>query len=84
MQLKMEILPKRRGAKRAELRGGEAGENQQKVSADCPAKLSVSPRSQRLCVKFSPGSTTFSRLVCSSISNLLLSALCSLLSVAAW
>ena len=31
----------------------EAGENHQQVGADCPGKLCVSPRSQRLGVKIS-------------------------------
>src|SRR5439155_1417605 len=47
MQLKNGIRIKRRGAENAELRRGEAAEVPRMVSSDWPAKLCVSPRSQR-------------------------------------
>jgi len=62
MQLKNGIRIKRRGPENAELRRGEAAEVPRMVSSDWPAKLCVSPRSQRLCVKLSPVSTAWTRL----------------------
>ena len=52
----------RRGAEAAELRRGETGEAHQKVGADGSAKLCVSPRSPRLCVKVRPNFATGLRL----------------------
>ena len=52
----------RRGAEAAEFRRGETGEAHQKVGADGSAKLCVSPRSPRLCVKVRPNFATGLRL----------------------
>src|ERR1051326_2383461 len=62
MQLEDGIRFKRRGAEIAELRRGAAAEVPQMVSSDGTAKICVSPRSQRLCVKISPASTAWTRL----------------------
>src|SRR5688572_24276582 len=59
MQLKNGIRIQRRGAENAEWRGGEVAEVPQMVSSDWPARLCVSPRSQRLCVKVSQTSTAW-------------------------
>src|SRR5688572_32017107 len=59
MQLKNGIWIQRRGAENAEWRGGEVAEVPPMVSSDWPARLCVSPRSQRLCVKVSQTSTAW-------------------------
>ena len=61
MQLKNGIRLQRRGAENAERRRGEIGEAHPRVNADWFAKLCVSPRSRRLCVKLGPGSSAWSR-----------------------
>ena len=55
---------KRRGAEDAELRGAETDEARQNGNTDSSAKLSVPPRSPRLCIESGSGSATAFWLNC--------------------